>query len=562
VLPTYKAQGGDRKQIQNAALAAVKTDISNDFKQEFDLVLFCMPPGTTATMNKATGISSGSWLAYAVNLGSAAYFNDRWCSSVSAQMHEVGHNFGLDHSGEQSQASSGVFQKYGDQSGLMGFSYDKDDTKICFNPAKNWQLNWYENQEEIFNPLTDSGMEADNYMKRIKLNGVSDYGQNPNAVVVLQLGHGTDTVTQDTDSYFVGFNRADGINAETVEDPDFVTIVMKKGDPRSPGISTKIAGIAVGKSFIIENFGNKTPQRDVEIKFLGLSNDDTNFGRDATIEIIDLLNYQPPAVLSPPACRTYIITTATDFYPNDSDWYIVEKGGVGTQVASSPTFPLGETTYTEELCLPYDMCYQYTIIDQYGDGICCGQGKGGFKIEDDSEPRVQVLGGGDFFDNTVEGDVDFLTKKDISFCVGPNPNPPSPPPPDETNNQGSNQGNNQEEDDLDYLFENKDGKDCKVWVVKYPEKCEKKDVENGNKRVSEFCPITCSNNNETDNNGSSQECSDKEDKFKHKGKKIDCEKVIDKKWCNKKYKGKDSFFKKKDKLWKACPKSCGKCDKI
>jgi len=58
------------------------------------------------------------------------------------------------------------------------------------------------------------------------------------------------------------------------------------------------------------------------------------------------------------------------------------------------------------------MCYQYTIIDQYGDGICCGQGKGGFKIEDDSEPRVQVLGGGDFFDNTVEGDVDFLTKKD------------------------------------------------------------------------------------------------------------------------------------------------------
>ena len=42
VLPTYKAKGGDRKQIQNAALAAVKTDISNDFKQEFDLVLFCM----------------------------------------------------------------------------------------------------------------------------------------------------------------------------------------------------------------------------------------------------------------------------------------------------------------------------------------------------------------------------------------------------------------------------------------------------------------------------------------------------------------------------------------
>jgi hypothetical protein len=34
-------------------------------------------------------------------------------------------------------------EEYGDQSGMMGYSYSEDSTKMCFNPAKSWQLGWY-----------------------------------------------------------------------------------------------------------------------------------------------------------------------------------------------------------------------------------------------------------------------------------------------------------------------------------------------------------------------------------------------------------------------------------
>jgi len=39
-------------------------------------------------------------------------YNDEWCTYLSAQLHELGHNLNLGHSGEGSQA-------YDDQSGYM-----------------------------------------------------------------------------------------------------------------------------------------------------------------------------------------------------------------------------------------------------------------------------------------------------------------------------------------------------------------------------------------------------------------------------------------------------------
>ena len=42
-----------------------------------------------------------------------SYYNDHWCQSVSAQMHEVGHNLGLSHSGVNDE------DLYGDETGMM-----------------------------------------------------------------------------------------------------------------------------------------------------------------------------------------------------------------------------------------------------------------------------------------------------------------------------------------------------------------------------------------------------------------------------------------------------------
>lgn len=69
------------------------------------------PPGTM------------SGIAYAfINSWMSVYSNE-WCNYPSAQIHELGHNFGYAHSNEGTQ-------NYGDQSGMMGYSYSQDEGPV------------------------------------------------------------------------------------------------------------------------------------------------------------------------------------------------------------------------------------------------------------------------------------------------------------------------------------------------------------------------------------------------------------------------------------------------
>ena len=131
--------GIDRNVVKQAMLDAadekygdLSTKVTNG---ELDYVMICIPPGT-----------SGSWVAYAYVNGWVSVYNDGWCNSLSAQMHEVGHNLGLAHSGESAT--------YDDQSGMMGYSYNQDEGPVmCFNGVKSWQLDWYPNGRETITPL-------------------------------------------------------------------------------------------------------------------------------------------------------------------------------------------------------------------------------------------------------------------------------------------------------------------------------------------------------------------------------------------------------------------------
>ena len=58
--------------------------------------------------------------------GYKSVYNDIACGQVSTQIHEVGHNLNLNHSGKGSE-------EYGDKSCMMGYSYDEDDIPyMCF----------------------------------------------------------------------------------------------------------------------------------------------------------------------------------------------------------------------------------------------------------------------------------------------------------------------------------------------------------------------------------------------------------------------------------------------
>jgi len=161
---------GNYKALEAAANTKLREVLGTSQPDDlFDAVIFCMPPG------------AGNWLAYAYVGRWDSYYNDNWCQSMSTLLHEVGHNLGLRHSGEYTGSSAEM--EYGDQSGLMGFSYNLDDTPLmCFNPAKNVQLGWYSDSViEISRTALTS--EPQTFL----LNGVADYGDmTNNANIVVQ----------------------------------------------------------------------------------------------------------------------------------------------------------------------------------------------------------------------------------------------------------------------------------------------------------------------------------------------------------------------------------------
>jgi len=103
-------------------ITAAKDTIGDLDDPMFDLVMICLPPGQSDI------------LAFAFNNSKYSFYNDEWCGYVDAQMHEVGHNLGLAHSGSLEEG------EYGDTSGLMGVSPVRTTTVSATIPrrATSW----------------------------------------------------------------------------------------------------------------------------------------------------------------------------------------------------------------------------------------------------------------------------------------------------------------------------------------------------------------------------------------------------------------------------------------
>ena len=95
-------------------------------------------------------------------------------------------------------------------------------------------------------------------------------------------------------------------------------------------------------------------------------------------------NGNPPP--PPPGCNDNVVNVSItlDNYPEETSWTI--SNASGTTVASGGTYasqPDGSTVNIE-VCLP-DGCYDFTINDSYGDGICCAYGSGSYTVTSGSE---------------------------------------------------------------------------------------------------------------------------------------------------------------------------------
>ena len=137
-------------------------------------------------------------------------------------------------------------QAYTDHTCLMGNPLYSDDIgKMCFNPAKSWYVNWYDDYK------TTVDITVPNISKQISMVGVAEITVNNNKLpAVMKLETGT------SNDYFVGFNRATGRNSQNDEADDEVTIVQTGNNGESYSQSFLKATLKQGESYSIGELKN------------------------------------------------------------------------------------------------------------------------------------------------------------------------------------------------------------------------------------------------------------------------------------------------------------------
>lgn len=109
-----------------------------------------------------------------------------------------------------------------------------------------------------------------------------------------------------------------------------------------------------------------------------------------------------------PCSGTEVTLSITlDDYPEETTWELVDDNNI--LIASGGPYgslPSG-TTVSETFCLSDD-CYDFTIFDSYGDGICCGYGNGSYSLVDENN-------------NTLASGGNFGSSETSNFCFGSTP---------------------------------------------------------------------------------------------------------------------------------------------
>ncbi len=211
-------------------------------------------------------------------------YNDNWCRYPSGQVHEVGHNLGLNHAGE------GTI-KYADQTGFMGYSYARFNQKMCYNPAKSWQLNWYSLQRETLNFNERGGFAG-------SLVGIDHYQQSGTTGKYVHL-----KIPGATETLYIGFNRNTGINANTQEGWNQVTVQAQA----TTGLSDLRAKLSTGGQYVVNQF---LDQKDLIIMVTSIQQSSNPPYADVSVYLAGC----PPGQCGS-ECFTFCVVTPAPVFP-------------------------------------------------------------------------------------------------------------------------------------------------------------------------------------------------------------------------------------------------------
>jgi hypothetical protein len=117
----------------------------------------------------------------------------------------------------------------------------------------------------------------------------------------------------------------------------------------------------------------------VEIRLLK-SND--KIEQNTTDNIIStVLNYTEDAL-------NYSVNIQTDEYPDETTWFLTTGDFNVDVVAFGGPYTIAGDLVTANVCLEKETCYNFTIFDGLGDGICCDYGDGFIYISDQNGNEI------------------------------------------------------------------------------------------------------------------------------------------------------------------------------
>jgi hypothetical protein len=118
---------------------------------------------------------------------------------------------------------------------------------------------------------------------------------------------------------------------------------------------------------------------------------------------------------------TVQISITTDGYGDETTWLLAKSNG--EIVASGGPYDDDET-YTQSISVDNNECYEFTIFDDFGDGICCTYGQGSYALTTSNGQIIANGGAFGAFEKTTFGidltmsSEDFLVK---NISLYPNP---------------------------------------------------------------------------------------------------------------------------------------------
>lgn len=118
------------------------------------------------------------------------------------------------------------------------------------------------------------------------------------------------------------------------------------------------------------------------------------------------------------------LTIVLDNYPGETSW-IVESEEGELMYSGGPFDGLDNGSQVDSpFCLPYG-CFTFTILDNHGDGICCGQGNGSYTVSNTDMGTIASGGEFEYSESTafcLDNTVGVIELDAAEIQIIPNPN--------------------------------------------------------------------------------------------------------------------------------------------